>query len=166
MNNSTAHELPDDVVLSVRHVSKKFCRNLRRSMWYGMQDLGRNLLGIRPKTGEEGVLNVKRETLGVNRPRQDSNLLATVHDSRLSNNSSVGSNDSQFTNNVPTSAPSPSSLSSSSDSGLKFHPSSLILPPALCAGMSSGHYRTLTLTRSAAKHLDLSAQMGAGKQHS
>jgi len=40
MNNKaprTKHEeqLPDDVVLSVRNVSKKFCRNLRRSMWYG-----------------------------------------------------------------------------------------------------------------------------------
>jgi len=44
----TIPDLPDDVVLSVRHVSKKFCRNLRRSMWYGMQDLGRNLLGLRP----------------------------------------------------------------------------------------------------------------------
>jgi lipopolysaccharide transport system ATP-binding protein len=99
MNNSTAHELPDDVVLSVRHVSKKFCRNLRRSMWYGMQDLGRNLFGIRPKAGEGGALNGKRETLSVNRPRQDSNLLATVHDSCLSNNSSVGSNDSRLTNN-------------------------------------------------------------------
>lgn len=39
--------LPDDVVLSVRDVSKKFCRNLRRSMWYGIQDLARDLLGRR-----------------------------------------------------------------------------------------------------------------------
>lgn len=39
--------LPDDVVLSVRGVSKKFCRNLKRSMWYGMQDLGRSLVGLR-----------------------------------------------------------------------------------------------------------------------
>jgi hypothetical protein len=37
--------LPPDVVLRVRHVSKKFCRHLRRSMWYGIQDLGRNLIG-------------------------------------------------------------------------------------------------------------------------
>lgn len=40
-------DLPDDVVLSVRNVSKKFCRNLKRSMWYGVQDLSRSLLGIR-----------------------------------------------------------------------------------------------------------------------
>ncbi len=42
---STAPALPDDVVLRVRHVSKKFCRNLKRSMWYGIQDLSRNLVG-------------------------------------------------------------------------------------------------------------------------
>ena len=41
--------LPPDVVLSVYGVSKKFCRNLKRSMWYGMQDLARNMLGIRSK---------------------------------------------------------------------------------------------------------------------
>jgi lipopolysaccharide transport system ATP-binding protein len=44
-NQSTPTDLPDDVVLSVRGVSKKFCRNLRRSMWYGIQDLSRNLIG-------------------------------------------------------------------------------------------------------------------------
>ena len=37
--------LPDDVVLRVNNVSKKFCRNLKRSMWYGIQDLSRNLIG-------------------------------------------------------------------------------------------------------------------------
>ena len=42
-----AIDLPEDVVLSVRGVSKKFCRNLRRSMWYGVQDLSRNLVGLR-----------------------------------------------------------------------------------------------------------------------
>jgi len=50
-------DLPDDVVLSVRGVSKKFCRNLRRSMWYGIQDMSRNLVGKtlvpRPWTGGE-----------------------------------------------------------------------------------------------------------------
>ncbi|MCD6415713.1 MAG: ABC transporter ATP-binding protein [Planctomycetes bacterium] len=40
--------LPDDVVLSVRGVSKKFCRHLRRSMAYGIIDLSKNLLGVRP----------------------------------------------------------------------------------------------------------------------
>jgi hypothetical protein len=34
-HRNAAPTMPDDVVLSVRGVSKKFCRNLRRSMWYG-----------------------------------------------------------------------------------------------------------------------------------
>jgi len=42
---SNVSDLPDDVVLRVSGVSKKFCRNLRRSMWYGIQDLSKNLLG-------------------------------------------------------------------------------------------------------------------------
>ena len=42
--------MPDDVVLSVRNVSKKFCRNLRRSMAYGIKDLACNLGGIRQET--------------------------------------------------------------------------------------------------------------------
>ena len=39
------HQLDDDVVLSVKNVYKKFCRNLRRSMAYGILDLGQNLVG-------------------------------------------------------------------------------------------------------------------------
>lgn len=44
-------ELPADLVLSVRNISKKFCRNLKRSMLYGMQDLTRNMLGGRTRRG-------------------------------------------------------------------------------------------------------------------
>jgi lipopolysaccharide transport system ATP-binding protein len=40
-------DLPDDVVLSVRGVSKKFCRNLKRSMAFGMKDLAMSLAGVR-----------------------------------------------------------------------------------------------------------------------
>ena len=43
---SQVSSLPDDVVLRVDGVSKKFCRNLRRSMVYGIQDLTRSMLGI------------------------------------------------------------------------------------------------------------------------
>ena len=43
--------MPDDVVLSVRNVSKKFCRNLRRSMAYGIKDLACNLAGVRQDSG-------------------------------------------------------------------------------------------------------------------
>jgi lipopolysaccharide transport system ATP-binding protein len=36
----------DDIAIRLEHVSKKFCRYLRRSMLYGVQDIGRNLLRI------------------------------------------------------------------------------------------------------------------------
>jgi len=55
----TTPDLPDDVVLRVSGVSKKFCRNLRRSMWYGIQDLAGNLLGRR---AEGGKLKAEGET--------------------------------------------------------------------------------------------------------
>ena len=40
----------NDVVVSVKNVSKKFCRNLRRSMAYGILDLSKNLMGLKPDT--------------------------------------------------------------------------------------------------------------------
>lgn len=30
----------DDVLIRVENVSKKFCRSLKKSLWYGMKDLG------------------------------------------------------------------------------------------------------------------------------
>lgn len=36
-----------EVVLSVKEVSKKFCRDLKRSLLYGVQDIGAELIGIR-----------------------------------------------------------------------------------------------------------------------
>lgn len=38
-----------DVLVRVEHVSKKFCRNLRRSLWYGVQDLTSELAGRQRK---------------------------------------------------------------------------------------------------------------------
>ncbi|MFH0988338.1 MAG: polysaccharide ABC transporter ATP-binding protein [Parcubacteria group bacterium] len=35
-----------EVVIKVEHVSKKFCRSLQRSMFYGIRDIARNLLGL------------------------------------------------------------------------------------------------------------------------
>ena len=35
-----------DVVLSVNQVSKRFCRNLKRSLFYGVQDIGTEVLGL------------------------------------------------------------------------------------------------------------------------
>jgi lipopolysaccharide transport system ATP-binding protein len=37
--------LMSDVLVSVENISKKFCRSLKKSLWYGMQDLGSELLG-------------------------------------------------------------------------------------------------------------------------
>jgi len=42
-----------DTLIKVEGVSKKFCRDLKRSLWYGVQDLGSELLGRRHgKNGE------------------------------------------------------------------------------------------------------------------
>lgn len=36
-----------DTLVKVENISKKFCRSLKRSLWYGLQDLGSELLGRR-----------------------------------------------------------------------------------------------------------------------
>jgi len=36
----------NDIMVTVEHVSKKFCRYLQPSMWYGIQDIARNMLGM------------------------------------------------------------------------------------------------------------------------
>lgn len=38
--------MSNDTLIQVEHVSKKFCRDLKRSLWYGVQDIGRELLGL------------------------------------------------------------------------------------------------------------------------
>lgn len=43
--------MEDDVAIKVEHVSKKYCKSLKRSMIYGIGDIGRNMLGI--KAGSE-----------------------------------------------------------------------------------------------------------------
>ncbi len=56
--NSGKEEIPfeekeeGEVVVSVRNVSKKFCKKLKRSMAYGIIDLSKNLLGIKPAYNE------------------------------------------------------------------------------------------------------------------
>ncbi|MCP9927201.1 ABC transporter ATP-binding protein [Cyanobium sp. CH-040] len=39
--------MDDDVLVRVENVSKRFCRSLKRSLWYGLQDLGSELGGRR-----------------------------------------------------------------------------------------------------------------------
>lgn len=36
-----------DTLIKVENVSKKFCRSLKKSLWYGLQDLGNELIGRR-----------------------------------------------------------------------------------------------------------------------
>ena len=52
----------DEIIISARNVSKKFCNNLRLSMAYGIMDLSKNLIGLRPNT--ENLR--KNETWAVN----------------------------------------------------------------------------------------------------
>lgn len=54
-NTSQTSSFPEsekqgEVLVSIEHVSKKFCRHLRRSMAYGIADLSKNLLGLKPDT--------------------------------------------------------------------------------------------------------------------
>ena len=77
--NSSTH-LPinssTDIVIRVENISKKFCKSLKRSMVYGMQDISRNILGMNSKpdklrNNEFWALNnisfelKKGETLGI-----------------------------------------------------------------------------------------------------
>ncbi len=41
-----------DPIISVQSVSKKFCRSLKRTMFYGAKDVARDLLGISPNSSE------------------------------------------------------------------------------------------------------------------
>jgi lipopolysaccharide transport system ATP-binding protein len=49
LTNSSTHPPSPDIAIRVDHISKKFCRYLRKSMRYDMQDIGRNLLRMGTK---------------------------------------------------------------------------------------------------------------------
>lgn len=38
--------MDDEVAIKVENVSKKYCKSLKRSMFYGIKDIGRNMLGM------------------------------------------------------------------------------------------------------------------------
>ena len=38
--------MSNDILIRADHISKKFCRNLKRSMWYGMRDIAVELLAL------------------------------------------------------------------------------------------------------------------------
>ena len=48
-NSTIVKKVENDVVVAVKDVSKKFCKNLRRSMGYGITELTKNLVGIKSK---------------------------------------------------------------------------------------------------------------------
>lgn len=51
--SSTTDTVKDDEIsLSVNQVSKKFCRHLRKSLLYGLQDIGKEVLGIQSQSDE------------------------------------------------------------------------------------------------------------------
>jgi len=39
--------MDNDVAITLEHVSKKYCKNIKDSMVYGMTDIGRNLVGLK-----------------------------------------------------------------------------------------------------------------------
>lgn len=52
IDNPTINNISDNVVVSFKNVSKKFCKHLRRSLAYGFLDLSKNLIGFRPRLTE------------------------------------------------------------------------------------------------------------------
>lgn len=38
-------QLSNDVILDVNNVWKIYCRNLKKAMWYGIRDFGREMIG-------------------------------------------------------------------------------------------------------------------------
>ncbi|MGB3295832.1 MAG: ABC transporter ATP-binding protein [Phormidesmis sp.] len=63
VNTSHQSSSDSDVILSVKGVSKKFCRNLKRSLLYGIKDITGELLGLR---GESNEKLRKKEFLALN----------------------------------------------------------------------------------------------------
>jgi lipopolysaccharide transport system ATP-binding protein len=47
----------DDILIKAEHVSKKFCLSLKKSLWYGLKDMGKELLGM--SQGNSGQLRPK-----------------------------------------------------------------------------------------------------------
>ena len=44
--NSSTHSPSSEIAIRVDHVSKKYCKSLKRSMLYGVNDIARNTLGL------------------------------------------------------------------------------------------------------------------------
>ncbi len=44
-------ELSNDIAIKVHSVSKKYCKSLKRSMYYGIVDILKNSVGLQSKSG-------------------------------------------------------------------------------------------------------------------
>ena len=44
--NPSTHSPSSEVAIKVEHLSKKYCKSLKRSMLYGVQDISRNMIGL------------------------------------------------------------------------------------------------------------------------
>ena len=76
ITNSSTHSPSPEIAIKVDHVSKKYCKSLKRSMIYGVNDIGRNTLGLSSNSGrlrkdefwavDDVSFEVKKgETLGI-----------------------------------------------------------------------------------------------------
>ena len=50
--NDMISSTDDDAVIKVENISKKFSKSLKRTMIYGMKDIGRNIFHIPVKSDE------------------------------------------------------------------------------------------------------------------
>jgi len=44
--NPSTHPPSSEIAIKVEHVSKKYCKSLKQSMFYGVQDIGKNMIGL------------------------------------------------------------------------------------------------------------------------
>ncbi|WP_394698329.1 ABC transporter ATP-binding protein [uncultured Desulfobacter sp.] len=55
---NTMNQMNDDVLVRCEHVSKKFCRGLKRSLWYGVQDICAEINPLRDNNTALGKGNI------------------------------------------------------------------------------------------------------------
>jgi hypothetical protein len=71
--------MTEDTLIRVDGISKKFCRNLKKSLWYGIIDIGREIAGRASSDDnlrkeefwalKEASFQLKRGMFGTHRPQ-------------------------------------------------------------------------------------------------
>jgi lipopolysaccharide transport system ATP-binding protein len=93
----------DDILVKVDHVSKKFCRSLKKSLWYGVKDIAGELnpfANQKPETGnlKPEVADEKSETgASTEESFQVSSLTSQVSSSSLRDGEFYAVRDVSFT---------------------------------------------------------------------